>query len=62
MPKYREDASTLVNNLVAPPAKTKEENKGEYTNEEEDKRESKGDNMQTKVSGQEADGDNYSDY
>ena len=61
----------LVNNLVAPPTKTKEENKGEntkeenrgeYTIEKEDKGESKGDKIQTENSGQEADNDEYSNY
>ena len=72
MPKYADDAPTLVNNLVAPPTKTKEENKGEDTKEEnkrqyteeeeEDKGESKGGKMQTEDSGQEADDEDYSDY
>ena len=68
VPKQGEDATTLVNNLVALPTKimeeskgeeTKEENKGEDTQEEEDRRKDKGDMMQTEDSGQEADDDDY---
>ena len=71
VPKQEEDASILVNNLVAPPAKTKEEedqgedteeeNKGEDTKEEADREEDKGNKTQAEDSGQEADDEDFSD-
>ena len=69
--KLGEDAPALVDNLVAPPAKikedqgevTKEENKEEHPKEEEEHRaEDKGNKTQAEDSRQEADNDDYSDY
>ena len=71
VPNYREDAPTLMDSLVAPPAKTKEENKGEDTKEEnkgeDTKEEDRGEGKRYKTqieedSGQNMDKDDYSDY
>ena len=61
VPNSMDNTLILVDNVVAPPAKTKEENKGEAT-KEEDRRQGKGDKTQTEEEDSGEDDDDYLDY